>query len=97
MPYKIPLLEKILTKIRIDEDTKCWVWCGQITKVGYARQKVSKRKKLPVHRFMYNFFFDDLSRKQIVHHICENRICVNPIHLQAMTQSGHGKLLNQKL
>jgi len=82
-------IKKILGKIRIDGE--CWIWTGQI-RFGYPRQKYSKRKKILVHRFLYNFFHNDLSKHLIVHHICKNKICVNPIHLKAMTRSEQGKL-----
>jgi len=87
---KRPIIEKILKKIRITDG--CWIWTGQITKIGYPRQKISQKKKIPVHRYIYDFFYNDLSRNQIIHHCCENKICVNPAHLKAMTQSEHGKL-----
>ena len=85
------IIEKILEKIRIDDE--CWIWTGQITKVGYPRQRLSVAKKVPTHRYIYDFFYNDLSKNQIVHHTCENKICVNPAHLKAITQSEHGKLL----
>lgn len=87
-----PFIDKILEKIKIVDE--CWIWSGQITTIGYPRQKFSKRKKYLVHRFLYNFFHNNLSKNQIVYHLCHNKICVNPIHLKAMTQSEYGKFLS---
>ncbi len=91
---KRPFIEKVLEKIKIVG--KCWIWTGQI-RFGYPRQKFSKRKKLLVHRFIYDYFYNDLLKKEIVHHICENKICVNPLHLKSMSPYEHGKLNKHNL
>jgi len=60
-------------------------------KDGYGRISI-KNKVYFEHRIAYQKEHpnDDISKK-IIHHICENPSCVNPIHLVAVTKKEHSK------
>jgi len=63
----------------------CWIWEGGIDKVGYGRFKVNG-KLLGSHRFSYEINKSKIPEKMVLDHLCKNPSCVNPDHLEAVTQ-----------
>lgn len=46
-------------------------------------------RSMKAHRTSYLFFVGDLVPGQHVHHVCENRRCVNPAHLEQVSPRDH--------
>lgn len=71
--------------------TPCWVWTGRVdARSGYGW--VSREGKYAhAHRTLYQEKFGSLppGHAQVLHHLCENRTCVNPDHLRPMTCGEH--------
>ena len=65
----------------IDPDT-CIVWPRSPNSDGYGTARV--RPYLSAHRAAYQLFGDDLTDDLTVDHLCRNRGCVNPFHLEAV-------------
>lgn len=65
--------------------TGCWLWVGTASPRGYATFRVNGRK-IGVHRFAYERWVGPIRDGLVVDHICNNPTCVNPDHLQAITQ-----------
>lgn len=73
--------------------TPCWIWTGS------ARQGANVREGGPygrihvggryytAHRAFYARFVSDIPEGFVVHHECEQKLCVNPDHLTVVTQS----------
>lgn len=45
-----------------------------------------------VHRTIWRILIGDLNKRQALHHKCENKICVNPDHLEKINFSDHNKI-----
>jgi hypothetical protein len=75
----------------IGEPGKCWLWTGSLDARGYPQAKVGGRRGrvLRVHRLVAGMFTDINGP---VHHRCGNTVCLNPGHLEALSNDAeHGE------
>ena len=69
----------------IDGQTNCWVWKNKpFQNSGYGRIKW-EGKTIVAHRAVYELFKDAIPEGLQLDHLCRNRICVNPDHLEPVT------------
>lgn len=60
----------------------CWEWRGGCDSSDYGRISVDGRMRA-THRIGYAILGpDQLDDDQVLHHLCRNRRCWNPLHLQ---------------
>ena len=67
----------------------CWEWNLGRDRYGYARTKIrvdGRRWATCAHRASYLAFIGGIQRPLQVDHLCHNTICVNPAHLEAVTE-----------
>lgn len=84
----------IWNQCKISQDTGCWVFGGIIAANGYGHTKLKTGKKYYslVHRVMYSNMLGPIPKGHHVHHLCKNRSCCNPAHLESISPSDHKKL-----
>ena len=63
----------------------CWEWTGQPAWNGYGRFGLDGRE-IMAHRFAYEAVRGPVPTGLQLDHLCRNRICVRPSHLEAVTQ-----------
>lgn len=81
-----PIRDRIMSKVAIVE-SGCWEWQGTTNGTGYGRVwDNTAREKLYVHRVMYELENGPIPDGLEVDHLCRNRGCVNPAHLEAVTR-----------
>lgn len=64
-------------------ESECWIWQASANRGGYG-QFWSEFGCL-AHRFSYSVCIEDIPRDLVLDHLCRNRNCVNPEHLEPVT------------
>lgn len=63
---------------------RCWLWTAGKVKGGYGKFKVGGRT-LIAHRWYYQQTVAPVPDDLHLDHLCRNRACVNPLHLEPVT------------
>jgi hypothetical protein len=69
---------------RFEPVDDCWEWTGYIRGGGYGALRINARFT-PAHRAMYELLVGDIPEGKFLDHLCENRKCINPSHLEPVT------------
>jgi len=70
----------------IDLDAGCWVWQRAKTTAGYG-QVYLRGKMVYAHRAFYEGYVADIPQGYVLDHLCHNRACCNPDHLEPVTHA----------
>jgi hypothetical protein len=74
----------LLLKNRRISPSGCWEWTAVPDSSGYGTMTVF-RKKDRAHRVSYEIFIGKIPADLEIDHLCRNRKCFNPLHLQAVS------------
>lgn len=77
--------QRVFGRILIDAETGCWEWVGSLNDDGYAQFALSHTFTKRVARFLYEEEYGPLDPSIHLDHLCRNRPCVNPAHLDPVT------------
>lgn len=64
----------------------CWIWQGSVDSKGYG-QLMSNGIVWRAHRFFYTNLVGEIPVDYQIDHLCKKKLCVNPEHLEAVTQT----------
>jgi hypothetical protein len=85
MPLKPrPLTDRIREKIAKNAETGCWEWAGARTREGYGVMHHGGRQH-GAHRLSWEAANGPIAPGLHIDHLCRNRCCVNPDHLEPVT------------
>lgn len=89
MPSKIKdPAEWLKTRYKLDVETGCWDWIGAKYRNGYGSTKViGTRRSCMAHRLSYLILRGAIDETLVLDHLCRNRACINPDHLEQVTQA----------
>jgi hypothetical protein len=73
--------DRIAARIEVGD---CWQWIGHVRRDGYGDVWFGGRTRM-VHRLVYQLLVRPLSVIEQLDHLCRNRACVNPDHLDVVS------------
>ena len=74
----------------------CWIWQGASAPNGYGKI-TSNYKTLSAHRYMYENLVGAVPIGMQLDHLCGNKLCVNPQHLEVVTCGENIQRYNSKI
>lgn len=77
------LPEKFQARVSVT-DAGCWEWKGEKNRNGYGRVWIDG-KRLMVHRVVYELLVEPIQEGLVLDHLCRNRPCCNPEHMDPVT------------
>ena len=82
-----PIEERLLARRRVTA-SGCWEWSLFVQRNGYATTGTGKRgQREYVHRLAYELWKGAIPEGFDIDHLCRNRRCYNPAHLDAVTRA----------
>ena len=78
--------ERFKKRITVDPDTGCWNWEKVANYGGYGVSSLHGVRTV-AHRAVWQFLRGDIPEGMDLDHLCRNRQCVNPDHLEPVTRS----------
>ena len=64
----------------------CWEWTRGKTQAGYGQLRIQK-KQFYTHRLFWMMLRGPIPEGLQIDHLCRNRACCNPNHLEPVTQA----------
>ena len=104
MPSHITTEDRFWAKVDFSAPNGCWVWTGALfTPYPYGAFQERTKHTVRAHRFSYELRYGPIPDGLPLDHLCRNPPCVNPEHLEAVSQGENirrgltGKLNNWNL
>lgn len=91
----VPVEDRFWAKVTIPKDvvSGCWVWNACRDRLGYGHFDAGRRSATGksaadlAHRVSFRMVKGEIPKGLVLDHLCRNPSCVNPGHLEAVTNA----------
>ena len=87
---KEPPITRLLDKTVFNTETGCWEWTASRTNGGYGAVRMPGLANV-AHRALYILLVGGVPEGLHLDHLCRNKLCVNPDHLEPVTQQENNR------
>ena len=86
-PRNLPTEARFWAAVEVGHPAGCWWWTGKTNGNGYGQFALGPRRlgATYAHRFAYETLIALIPSGLQIDHLCRNRRCVNPDHLEVVT------------
>lgn len=86
-PVHRPIEDRLREMLKVDHETGCHNWTGALSTSGYGGVAIGGHasKKVAAHRLAYELSKGAIPDGLVIDHLCRNKRCCNPDHLEAVT------------
>jgi hypothetical protein len=95
-PYRRDPMARILAHVEPEPNTGCWLWSGRANAAGYGTVTFRRRDQL-AHRVAFELLRAPIPAGLVLDHLCRVRCCVNPDHLEPVTQAVNVRRAEQSI
>lgn len=94
--FETPEWQRFIAKVRFSgplapDGTHCWQWTGAQNGKGYGSfrraRSVPRGRPRTAYGFAYELLVGSVPEGLELDHLCRNRLCVNPAHLEPVTHA----------
>ena len=92
--------DRIHRNVVIDPETQCWDWQLRTDRDGYGQMWIGKKPGRVLrfsHRMSYEAHRGEIPNGLQIDHLCRNKRCCNPDHLEAVTTQENTRRRDQAL
>lgn len=82
-----PIADRLWPKV-VWQSNGCWNWTGKVSVRGYGTIRIKKGSKWGqgyAHKIAYELVRGIVPNGLEIDHLCKNKVCCNPSHLEAVT------------
>lgn len=79
------LPDRFWSKVIPEPNSGCWLWLGYAAPLGYGSFRTGQDMSA-AHRVSYLTLVGEIPIGLVLDHLCRVRCCVNPVHLEPVTQ-----------
>lgn len=90
---RISAEQRFWQKVALPDENGCWLWTASKCRDGYgffSMRVNGKHKNVGAHRFSYETTRGKIPPGMTIDHLCRVTSCVNPRHLEVVTQRDNG-------
>lgn len=78
--------ERFWRKVDRRGPDECWPWLAAVGTHGYGVVITIDQRQTTAHRVAYELEVEPIREGLTIDHLCRNRVCMNPAHMEAVTQ-----------